>query len=59
MGVSIINLLGSGIYVLVGSISEYSLPPGGGFSICKTAQRTWLRILSIVLEKELKVLGFV
>ena len=30
--------------------------PGGGFSIYKTAHRIWLRILSIALEKELKVL---
>ena len=33
--------------------------PGGGFSICKTAPRTWLRILSLVLEEELKSLDFV
>ena len=31
----------------------------GGFSICKTAQGTWLRIFSIVLEEELKVHDFV
>ena len=35
------------------------LPPGGGFSICETAQRTWLGILFIVIEKELKVVDFV
>ena len=29
--------------------------PGGGFSIYKTAHRIWLRILSIALEKKLKV----
>ena len=29
-----------------------------GFSICKTAHRIWLRILSIVLEKELKILDY-
>ena len=34
------------------------LPPGGGFSIYKTAHRTWLRILSVALKKELKVLDF-
>jgi len=33
-------------------------PPGAHFSICKTAQRTCLRILSIALEEELKVLDF-
>ena len=31
---------------------------GGGFSICKTAHRIWLRILPIALEKEWKVLDF-
>ena len=33
-------------------------PPARGFSVCKTAHRIWLRILSIALEKELKVLDF-
>ena len=33
--------------------------PVGGFSTCKTAPRTQLRILSIVLEEELMVLDFV
>ena len=32
--------------------------PGGEFSTCKTGQRTWLRILSIAFEEELKVLHF-
>ena len=32
--------------------------PGGVFSIYKTAQRMWLRILSIILEEELKILDF-
>ena len=32
------------------------LPPGGSFSIFKTAQTTQLRILPIVLEEQLKVL---
>ena len=31
----------------------------GSFSICKTAQRIWLRILSIALKEKLKVLDFV
>ena len=34
------------------------LPPGGGCSICKTAEKTWLRILSMVPEEELKGLDF-
>ena len=35
------------------------LPPAGGFSLCKTAPRTWLRTVSTALEEELKVLDFV
>ena len=34
------------------------LPPGGGFSTCKTVPRAWLGILSRVLEEEQKVLDF-
>ena len=30
----------------------------GGFSIYKTAQKIWLRILSIALEEKLQVLDF-
>ena len=48
---------GSGVYVLVGSI-QLTSSTGGGFSTCKTASRTWFRILSIVFE-ELNVLDFV
>ena len=29
-----------------------------GFSVYKTAHRIWLRILSVALEKELKVLNY-
>ena len=32
---------------------------GKGFGIGRTAQSIWLRILSVVLEEELKVLDFV
>ena len=35
------------------------LPHGGGFSICKITQRSWLRILSTDLEEELNVLSSV
>ena len=35
------------------------LPPGGSFSICTTAQKTWLRKLSIILEEELKIFDFI
>ena len=39
---------------------QHTIPlPGGGLSICKTAQRTWLRIWFIALEEEPKVLEFV
>ena len=60
-GVNIINLL---VSTSLGSMClwaaySYLIPPGGGFSICKTAQTTWLRILSIALEEEPKVLDFV
>ena len=48
----------SRVCVLV-NIIQLTSPNSGGFSICKTAQRTWLRILSIALEEELKVLNFV
>ena len=47
----------SGFSVLVGSMQLIS-STWWGFSICKTAQRTWLRILLIVLKKEVKVLEF-
>ena len=45
-------------YVMAKAWSSCSslLPPGGGFSVSKTAHRIWLRILSIALEEELKVL---
>ena len=38
------------------SVHHVVLPSGGSFSIYKTALRIWLQILSITLEKELKVL---
>ena len=48
-----------GIHTLVGSTQLTSLAIGGvGFSTCKTASRTWLRVLFKVFE-ELKVLDFV
>ena len=48
----------SGVYMLAGNI-QLTSSTSGGFSICKTAQKIWLRILSIALEAELKVLDFV
>ena len=46
----------SEVCVLVVSIL---LPPNGSFSVCKTAQMVWLRILSTAFEEELKGLDFV
>ena len=42
-------------YVMATVRSLCSSLPGGVFSTYKTAHRIWLRILSIALEKELKV----
>ena len=39
--------------------TQLTFPTWWGFSISKTAPRTWLRILSIALEEEIKVLDFV
>ena len=33
-------------------------PPGGGFSICKTAHRIWLRVSSTALEEGLSILDY-
>ena len=33
--------------------------PGGGFIIYKTAERMWLRILSVAFEEELNILDLV
>ena len=41
--------------MLVGSMQSTS-PPGGDFSVYRTAHRTQLRILSTALEKELRSL---
>ena len=60
-GASISDLLAPTHLGSLGWRAAYSsfLPRGRGFSICKTAQRTWLRMLSIVLGEELKVLDFI
>ena len=42
--------------MLVGSIL---LPLGRGFSIYKIVQRTWLRILPIAPQEEVKVFDFI
>lgn len=47
----------SAVYVLVDSIQLTSSTQG--FSICKTVQRIWLKIVSIIVLGELKVLDFV
>ena len=47
-------------YVMATAWSSCSslLPSAGGFSVYETSHRTWLRILSVALEEELKVLHF-
>ena len=54
----ILGIVAAYVIATVWSSCGWLLPPGGGFSICKTTHRIWLRILSVVLEKELKVLDF-
>ena len=48
----------SGVNMLVGSV-QLNPSTGGRFNICKTAQRAWLRILSIAFQEEPEVLDFV
>ena len=48
----------SGVYVLVGNI-ELTSSTRWGLNTCKTAPRTWIRVLFIGLEEELKLLNFV
>ena len=45
-------------FQMIWAVYRSLLPPGGGVSICKITQRTWLRILSTDLEEELNVLDF-
>ena len=58
MAVTIINLLvPKGLWASAyGSTYSKVLPLAGGFSICKTDHRTWLRILSIAPEEVAKLL---
>ena len=44
--------------MLVGSV-QLTSSTWWGFSSCRTAPSTWLRILSVALEEELKILDFV
>ena len=62
---SSVGILSSAL--LVGIVAAHVLVQSGhhavnfstwGFSICKTAHRIWLRILPVILEKELKVLDY-
>ena len=46
-----------GVRMLVGNV-QCTSPPGGSLNICKAVQRPGLRILSIALKEELKVLDF-
>ena len=54
----ILGIVAAHVTATVWSSCSSLLPPGEGFSIYKTAHRIWLRILSVALEKELKVLDF-
>ena len=51
----ILGIVAAYVMATVWSPCSQLLPPGRGFSIYKTAHRIRLRILSIALEKELKV----
>ena len=59
--INIINLLVPSLLgsPCSGAATSSLLPRGGAFSIFKTVQRTWLRILSAALERALKVLDSV
>ena len=54
----ILGIVAAYVMPTVWSSCSSLLPPDGGFSICKTAHRIWLRILSIALGEEIKILGF-
>ena len=43
--------------MLVGSMQS-TFPPSGDLSVYKTAHRTWLRLLFVAYETELKVLDY-
>ena len=55
----ILGIVAAYVMTTVWSSCSSRLPPGGGFSIYETAHRTWLRIGSIALGEELKVLDSV
>ena len=54
---SVLTIVAVYVIATVSSSSSKLLPPGGDFSIYKTAHRIWLRIVSIP-QKELKVLDY-
>ena len=51
-----LRIVAAYVMATVWSSCSSLLPPGGGFSIYKTAHRIWLRILSVALEEEIKSL---
>ena len=55
----VIRIMAAYVMTAVWSSCNYLFPPGGGFSIYKAVQRIWLKILSIALKEDLKVLEFV
>ena len=54
----ILRILAAYVVAIAWSSCSELLPPGGLLSIYNTAQRIWLRILSVLLEEEPKVLDF-
>ena len=55
--ISLWSVLGTGAARALGTVwSSLANSSTWGFSICKTTHRIWLRILSVVLEKELNML---
>ena len=54
----VLRIVAAYVTATVWSSCSSLLPPGGGFSIYKTAHRIWLRILSRALKEELDVLDF-
>ena len=55
---SVLGIVAAYVMATVWSSCSSLLPSAGGFSIYETDHRTWLRILSVALKEELKVLDF-
>ena len=55
---SVLGIVAAYVMATAWSSCRWLLPPRGGFSICETAHRMWLGMLSTALEEELKVPDF-